>query len=194
MCLVVLRTGVVPVSLHLGSISSVGLSRFPHASHWSPRASCASRQTPIKIHSCIARGVNTRDRWLCVSNGTGFHVIRKGTGFACCGWSVCFPRYPDTCPPPHKIRWLEMGFNLTPVSVKKDASLVRVPLWGRTSRGVHRFALVLQGAIHLPTWPPLTPQVGEALLVRWLERDAKPEKNGCVLMQQLWGSRFGVGE
>ncbi len=32
-------TGVVPVSLHLGPMSSVGFSRLPQPSHWSPRAS-----------------------------------------------------------------------------------------------------------------------------------------------------------
>ena len=33
MCFVVLRTGVVPVSLHLGLIRSVGFSRLPQLSH-----------------------------------------------------------------------------------------------------------------------------------------------------------------
>ena len=40
-----LMMGLVPLNLHLGLMSSVGLSRFPHASHWSPRASCSGMMT-----------------------------------------------------------------------------------------------------------------------------------------------------
>ena len=39
-CRVDRTTGTVPVILHLGLISSMGFSRLPQPSHWSPRASC----------------------------------------------------------------------------------------------------------------------------------------------------------
>src|SRR6056297_2960540 len=35
-CLVSFTTGLLPLSLEVGSIRSVGLSEVPHCSHWSP--------------------------------------------------------------------------------------------------------------------------------------------------------------
>ena len=59
MCRVWRTTGVVPVRAHLGRISSVGFSRLPQLSHWSPRASCrcacgAVRHRAGRAQGCLA--------------------------------------------------------------------------------------------------------------------------------------------
>ena len=56
MCRVWRTTGVVPVRAHLGRISSVGFSRLPQLSHWSPRASCAGAVEAVRHRAGRAQG------------------------------------------------------------------------------------------------------------------------------------------